>query len=217
MMICHLPITQYRFSFHLGAISLKVLGGKFAPKLVYFVLRKELLTFSEMAPWSYQHTGSTSNFIYKSYTEEIWVYIVLLPLLTPPRHAHTLSVYYIYNHTLMGLFSERKMRLCWSSFRKNKRLMKVRNLTLKLRKKIMKTQKLSWMKHNRKLLRWTKNCRLHFRESHSWKKVVHKQPMHYCTSLDVYMTMHIWVLCCHIYLEIRNCWFKWTKRENKHR
>ena len=28
----------------LGAISLKLLGGKLAPKLVYFVLRKKLLT-----------------------------------------------------------------------------------------------------------------------------------------------------------------------------
>ena len=33
-----------------GAVSLKLLGGKLALKLVYFVLRKELLNFSEMAP-----------------------------------------------------------------------------------------------------------------------------------------------------------------------
>ena len=35
---------------YLGTISLKHLGGKIAPKLVYFVLEKVLLTFSEMAP-----------------------------------------------------------------------------------------------------------------------------------------------------------------------
>ena len=34
-----------------GTISLKHLGGKIAPKLVYFVLKKELLNVSEMAPW----------------------------------------------------------------------------------------------------------------------------------------------------------------------
>ena len=33
-----------------GTISLKLLGGKLAPKLVYFALRKELINFSEMAP-----------------------------------------------------------------------------------------------------------------------------------------------------------------------
>ena len=33
-----------------GAVSLKPLGGKFAPKMIYFVLRKELLNLSEMAP-----------------------------------------------------------------------------------------------------------------------------------------------------------------------
>ena len=33
-----------------GAISLKVLVSKLAPKLVYFVLRKELLNFSETVP-----------------------------------------------------------------------------------------------------------------------------------------------------------------------
>ena len=33
-----------------GAISLKLLGGKLAPKLIHFVLRKELLRLSEMAP-----------------------------------------------------------------------------------------------------------------------------------------------------------------------
>ena len=38
---------------YLGAVSLKLLGGKLAPKLVYFVLRKELLNLSEMAPWSH--------------------------------------------------------------------------------------------------------------------------------------------------------------------
>ena len=37
---------------YLGTISLKLLGGKLAPKLVHFVLRKELLHFSEMAPWT---------------------------------------------------------------------------------------------------------------------------------------------------------------------
>ena len=34
----------------LGTISLKRLGGKLAPKLVYIVLREELLNFSEVAP-----------------------------------------------------------------------------------------------------------------------------------------------------------------------
>ena len=29
----------------LGAVSLKLLGGKLGPKLIYFVLRKELLKF----------------------------------------------------------------------------------------------------------------------------------------------------------------------------
>ena len=33
-----------------GAISRKLLGGKLVPKLVYFVLKKELLSFSEKAP-----------------------------------------------------------------------------------------------------------------------------------------------------------------------
>ena len=33
-----------------GTISLKLLVGKLAPKLVYFVLKKELLNFSEMTP-----------------------------------------------------------------------------------------------------------------------------------------------------------------------
>ena len=33
-----------------GAISLKLIGGKVAPKLLYFVLRKELLNLSEMPP-----------------------------------------------------------------------------------------------------------------------------------------------------------------------
>ena len=35
---------------NLGTISLKHVGGKTAPKLVYFVLEKELINFSEMAP-----------------------------------------------------------------------------------------------------------------------------------------------------------------------
>ena len=35
----------------LGTISLKLLRGKLALKLVYFVLRKELLNFSETVPW----------------------------------------------------------------------------------------------------------------------------------------------------------------------
>ena len=34
----------------LGAISQKLLGGKLAPKLIHFILRKELLRLSEMAP-----------------------------------------------------------------------------------------------------------------------------------------------------------------------
>ena len=33
-----------------GVVSLKPLGGKLAPELVHFVLKKELLNFSEMAP-----------------------------------------------------------------------------------------------------------------------------------------------------------------------
>ena len=33
-----------------GAVSLKLLGGKLAPKLVYFDLRKELFNFNEMHP-----------------------------------------------------------------------------------------------------------------------------------------------------------------------
>ena len=32
------------------AISLKLLGGKLAPKRVYFVLKEELLSLSEIAP-----------------------------------------------------------------------------------------------------------------------------------------------------------------------
>ena len=36
------------------------LGGKFAPKLVYFVLRKELLNLSQPAPWS-QNTNKPIN------------------------------------------------------------------------------------------------------------------------------------------------------------
>ena len=39
---------------HLGVISLKLLRGELAPKLVYFVLKKELLNFSEIAPWIIQ-------------------------------------------------------------------------------------------------------------------------------------------------------------------
>ena len=34
------------------AVSIKVLGGKLASKLVYFVQRKELLNFTETAPWT---------------------------------------------------------------------------------------------------------------------------------------------------------------------
>ena len=34
----------------LGAVSLKFIGGKLAPELVYSVPRKELLSFSEMVP-----------------------------------------------------------------------------------------------------------------------------------------------------------------------
>ena len=37
---------------NLSAVSLKLLGGKLAPKPVYFVLRKELLNLREMAPWT---------------------------------------------------------------------------------------------------------------------------------------------------------------------
>ena len=40
-----------------GAISLKLLEVKLAPKLVYFVLEKELLGLSEMAPRSMNKTG----------------------------------------------------------------------------------------------------------------------------------------------------------------
>ena len=36
---------------YLGPIALKLLGDKLAPKLVYNVLRKVLLNFSEMAAW----------------------------------------------------------------------------------------------------------------------------------------------------------------------
>ena len=35
---------------NLGAVSLKLLGGTLAPKLVYFVLKKELLNLSEWHP-----------------------------------------------------------------------------------------------------------------------------------------------------------------------
>ena len=34
-----------------GPVSLKPSGGKLAPKLVYFLLEKELLNFGETAPW----------------------------------------------------------------------------------------------------------------------------------------------------------------------
>ena len=33
-----------------GTVSLKLLGGISTPKMIYFVLEKELLDFSEMAP-----------------------------------------------------------------------------------------------------------------------------------------------------------------------
>ena len=36
-----------------GAVSLKLFRAKLAPKLVCFVLRKEILYFSEMPPRSY--------------------------------------------------------------------------------------------------------------------------------------------------------------------
>ena len=36
----------------LDVISLKLLGGQFPPELVFFVMRRELLNFSEMVPWS---------------------------------------------------------------------------------------------------------------------------------------------------------------------
>ena len=39
-------------SINLGIISQKLLGGKIAPKMVYFVLEKELLDFGKTAPWS---------------------------------------------------------------------------------------------------------------------------------------------------------------------
>ena len=42
-----------------GTVSLKLLGGKLAPKLGYFVLRKELLNFSETVPRS-KFTGLKS-------------------------------------------------------------------------------------------------------------------------------------------------------------
>ena len=37
----------------LGAVSLKLLGGKLALKLVYLELKKEPLNFSEIAPRTY--------------------------------------------------------------------------------------------------------------------------------------------------------------------
>ena len=37
---------------YLGAVSLKLLGGKLAPQLIDFVLKKELLNFSETALWA---------------------------------------------------------------------------------------------------------------------------------------------------------------------
>ena len=42
---------------YLGAVSLKLLGGKLAPKAVYFIMRKELLNLSEMAPLDYKHVA----------------------------------------------------------------------------------------------------------------------------------------------------------------
>ena len=41
--------TDLSYCLLLGAVSLKLLAGKLAPKLVYFVLENELLNFNEMA------------------------------------------------------------------------------------------------------------------------------------------------------------------------
>ena len=46
----HLSELFYRNN--LGAVSFMCLGDKWAAKLVYFVLNKELLNFSETAPLS---------------------------------------------------------------------------------------------------------------------------------------------------------------------
>ena len=43
-------VTTTQLSGHQGSISLKHIGGKMSPQLVYFVRRNELLNFSEMAP-----------------------------------------------------------------------------------------------------------------------------------------------------------------------
>ena len=49
-----IPITTLTAILQMEAIALKLLGGKLAPKLLFFVLKQELLNFSEMAPWCLQ-------------------------------------------------------------------------------------------------------------------------------------------------------------------
>ena len=48
---CCIIIEDVKRKYNLGAISQKILGRKFALKLVYFVLEKELIKIGEMAPW----------------------------------------------------------------------------------------------------------------------------------------------------------------------
>ena len=45
-------LSSITYSQILGAVSLKLIGGKFAPKLAYFELKKEPLNLSELAPYS---------------------------------------------------------------------------------------------------------------------------------------------------------------------
>ena len=48
--------NKKHFFHNLGAVSIKLSGAKLAPKIVCFVLRKELLNFSEMVPCSFAQT-----------------------------------------------------------------------------------------------------------------------------------------------------------------
>ena len=53
----------------LGAVSLKLLIGKLANKLVHFILRKELLNFTETAPWS---SRTQINLMYMQLIATLW-------------------------------------------------------------------------------------------------------------------------------------------------
>ena len=63
------PLGSTTDKYDLGIVSLRLLGGKFTPKLVYFVLRKELLNFSKTIPWVSAHCESKSF----NCAEKLWL------------------------------------------------------------------------------------------------------------------------------------------------